>query len=121
MIEGRFIEELPSIPITVAWREAHHIMLAVLDTGFSGDLQLTPEIVNKLGLRVSDLTSVILADGSKLQIPTGLAIAVMEESGKSVQVLISDSTPLVGIGFLSKFGYKAIVDCKHRKVRLQKA
>jgi len=52
--------------------------------------------------------------------PSALAIAVMEDTVEHVDVLISKSNPLAGIGLLSKFGYKAIVDCKHRTVILEK-
>ena len=121
MIQGYFIEELPAFEITVAWKEGIEHARVILDTGFSGDLQLSPSLVDKLGLRASDVTSATLANGERFKIPTTIAIAAMEGSGKPVHILISDSTPLAGIGFLSKFGYKAIVDCKHKKVTLQKA
>ena len=37
-----------------------------------------------------------------------------------IQVLISESMPLAGISFLTKFGYKAIVDCKYRTIALER-
>ena len=49
-----------------------------------------------------------------------LAIAGMEGASNYIQVLISDSMPLVGISFLSKFNYKAAVDCKHKTVMLER-
>ncbi len=37
-----------------------------------------------------------------------------------IDVLISDSMPLAGISFLTKFNYKAIVDCRFKTVNLER-
>ena len=50
----------------------------------------------------------ILDTGFTVEVSTALAIAVMEGAMNYIDVLISDSMPLVGISFLSKFSYKAI-------------
>jgi len=92
----------------------------ILDTGFTGDLQVTPKIAKELGLRVIGVTKTQIANGQIIEIPVALAIAAMEGVKNYIQVLISDSMPLVGISFLSKFGYKAIVDCKYRAITLEK-
>jgi len=55
-----------------------------------------------------------------VQVPIALAIASMEGAVNNIQVLISKSMPLAGISFLTKFSYKAIVDCKKRTVVLEK-
>jgi clan AA aspartic protease len=91
-----------------------------IDTGFTGDLQVTPKIAKELGLRVIGVTKTQIANGQVIEIPVALAIAAMEGVKNYIQVLISDSMPLVGISFLSKFGYKAIVDCKYRAITLEK-
>ncbi|MFH0886669.1 MAG: hypothetical protein V1843_00730 [bacterium] len=61
-----------------------------------------------------------IADGSRVFMPSALALASMEGAVNRVDVLISKSNPLAGIGLLSKFGYKAIIDCKHRTIKLEK-
>ena len=120
MVDGTFLNAVPLIPITIAWRHGAQTSMAVLDTGFSGDLQITPAIAKELGIQKKSVAYATMADGKVHEVPISLAIASMENVGKTVQVLVSEGVVLAGIGFLSKFGYKAIVDCKYRKVMLQK-
>ncbi len=74
-----------------------------------------------LGLEVKGMISMRTANGQISTVPIAHAEASMEGSKNPIQVLISESMPLVGINFLSKFDYKAIVDCKYRTVVLEKA
>ena len=90
----------------------------ILDTGFTGDLQVTPKIAQDLGLQVSGVTQSRIANGQIIAVPTAIAIASMQGINKVVQVLISNSMPLAGISFLTKFGFTASVDCKNRTVAL---
>ncbi len=121
MVQGVFYENIPLINIVVAWGRSVQAPYFVLDTGFTGDLQVTPKIAHELGLEVSGITPARIANGDTVQVPTALAIASMEGAVNYVQVLISESMPLAGISFLSKFSYKAIVDCKYRTIVLEKA
>ncbi|TSC77515.1 MAG: hypothetical protein G01um101424_362 [Parcubacteria group bacterium Gr01-1014_24] len=121
MVSGAFVEDLPFIRVDIAWGQAVQAPFFILDTGFTGDLQVTPKIANELGLDVAGVTTARIANGQIVQVPTALALALMEGEVQSVQVLISESFPLAGISFLSKFGYKAIVDCKNKTVALEKA
>ena len=120
MIKGTITENMPLIQVLVAWGQAVQAPFVIIDTGFTGDLQVTPEIANGLGLKVTGIMSVRIANGQVVEIPTALAIAVMEGAMNYVDVLISDSMPLIGIGFLSKFYYKTTIDCKHMTVNLEK-
>ncbi|KAF0132558.1 MAG: hypothetical protein FD145_1624 [Candidatus Saganbacteria bacterium] len=120
MISGIFYGNTPVISLLVAWGQSVKNQAFILDTGFTGDLQVTPEISKELSLKEGGVERVGIADGSKVFMPSALAIASMEGSSNSVNVLISKGSPLAGIGLLSKFGYKAIVDCKHRTVSLEK-
>ena len=92
----------------------------VLDTGFTGDLQVTPKIARELGLQVVGVTKTQIANGQIVEIPVALAISAMEGAVNYIQVLISESMPLAGISFLSKFGYKTTIDCKYRTVALER-
>ena len=120
MIQGVFVENIPLIKIVVAWGQSIQAPIVVLDTGFTGDLQVTPKIAKELGLSVIGVTKTRIANGEVVDVPTALAISSMEGTNNYIQVLISESMPLAGISFLSKFNYKAIVDCKYRKVALEK-
>ena len=92
----------------------------ILDTGFSGDLQISPKTAEELGLKPSGVEGVRIADGSVVQTPVALAIAALEGNSTVATVLISNGSHLAGIGLLTKLGYKATVDCKYRTVELEK-
>ena len=121
MIKGVFIENMPFVRVVLGWGRLVQAPFVVLDTGFTGDLQVTPRIARELGLVPSGVTPVRLANNQVVNIPTALAIASMEGSVNYIQVLIAESIPLAGISFLSKFFYKAIVNCKYKTVILERA
>lgn len=121
MVSGIFVENVPFIKVVVSWGQSVQAPFVILDTGFTGDLQVTSKIARELNLQVSGVTKAQIANGQVIEVPVALAIAAMEGSVNYVQVLISESMPLAGISFLSKFGYKAIVDCKYRTVALERA
>jgi len=79
---------------------------------YGGLTSNSKKIANELGLQVVGVTKTQIANGQIIEVPVALAIAAMEGAENYIQVLISESMPLVGISFLSKFSYKAIVDCK---------
>jgi len=120
MVSGIFVGNTPLLKVIVAWGQSVQTPFVILDTGFTGDLQVTPKMARELGLQVFGVTKAQIADGQVIDVPVALAIAVMEGAVNYIQVLISNSMPLVGIGFLSKFGYKAMVDCRYRVVMLER-
>lgn len=93
----------------------------VLDTGFSGDLLVTPKMATELGLKTAGVTRARFANGQVMNVRSALALAAMEGVLNYVEVLIVEGIPLVGIDFLTKFGYRAIVDCKYKEVALEKS
>ena len=123
MIKGEFVGKsynVPLVKVLVAWGQAIQTPFFILDTGFTGDLQVTPQISEELGLEVTGVTNVGIANGQIVAVPTALAIASMEGKKDYINVLISNSSPLAGINLLSKFSYKAIVDCKNKTVALKR-
>ncbi len=120
MVNGVFVENIPLIKVIVGWGQSVKAPFFVLDTGFTGDLQVTQKIAKELGLEVVGVTKTQIANGQVIEVPVALAIAAMEGVENYIQVLISESMPLAGISFLSKFGYKATVDCKYRTVALER-
>jgi predicted aspartyl protease len=120
MINGVFVENTPWIKIIIGWNQSVRSPFVILDTGFTGDLQVTPKIAKELNLQISGVTKTQIANGQIINVPVALAIASMEGVKKYIQVLISDSAPLLGISFLTKFFYKALIDCKNRTVVLKK-
>lgn len=47
MIQGVFVEDTPFIKVIVGWGQAVQTPFFVLDTGFTGDLQVTPIIAQE--------------------------------------------------------------------------
>lgn len=120
MLRGEFIENLPCVRVTIGWGQTVQTVTFVLDTGFTGDLQVSHDIARELNLEIMGVIPTKIADGKIVGMPTGVAIASMEGMNNYVEVLISEGTPLLGIGFLTKFGYKAIIDCKVKEVSLER-
>jgi len=120
MVKGFFQGNIPIIKIVVGWGRALQTPFVVLDTGFTGDLQITPKMAQELGLKITGVTKAQIANRETIEVSAALALAAMEDATNYIQVLISESAPLAGISFLSKFGYKAIVDCKYKTVVLER-
>lgn len=120
MLNGVFAENTPFIKVIIGWGRSVQAPFVILDTGFTGDLQVTPKIAGELGLEVVGVTKTQIANGQIVEVPVALAMAAMEGAVNYIQVLISESMPLLGISFLSKFGYKAMVDCKYKTVVLER-
>lgn len=121
MVRGVFSGNIPLIKVEVAWGQSMQAPFVILDTGFTGDLQVTSEMAEELGLEVVGVTKTQIANGQIIEVPVALAIASMEGAVNFIEVLISESMPLAGISFLSKFSYKATIDCKYRTIELERA
>ena len=93
MISGLFLEDTPFMQVFVAWGQAVQATYAVLDTGFSGDLQVTPQMAEELGLEVIGVTEVKIASGEVVAVPAALAMASMEREIQTIEVLIAESMP----------------------------
>ena len=64
MIKGKFINEnVPVVKVTIFSDQAVQTPYFILDTGFTGDLQVTAEIAKELGLEVVSVTRTGMASG----------------------------------------------------------
>ena len=120
MIRGFFIENSPWIQITLASGYAVQRPYFILDTGFTGDLKVTPKIAMELGLKPTGVMPVQSFSGDVEYIQTAVAIVSMEGIANYVHILISDGHLLAGIGFLARFHYRALVNCHNGVIILQK-
>lgn len=121
MVKGKFINDnVPIVKVTIASDRAVQTPYFILDTGFTGDIQVTDKIAKELGLEAVGATKTTIANGETVIVPLSIAYSTMEGKKKVINVLISKSMPLIGISFLSKFDYKAIVDCKNKTVALKR-
>lgn len=121
MIKGYFDGNVPMMSIMVGFGQTAQIPFVVLDTGFTGDLQITPQLAKELGLTITSVEKMKVVDGRIISVPTGFAFVELEGIKKYVHVLISESMSLAGISLLSRFQYKAVVDCKYKTVILEKS
>lgn len=121
MIEGYFDGNVPVVGVTVGSGDVAHVHSVVLDTGFTGDLQITPQLAQDLNLTILLAEKMKVADGRIVIVPTAFAFIELEGIKKYVRVLISESMSLMGISLLSRFQYKAVVDCKYKTVVLEKS
>ncbi|MGH7175244.1 MAG: hypothetical protein ACREGR_02715 [Minisyncoccia bacterium] len=120
MVTGRFGGNVPFVEITLAWSDSVRTEVFTLDTGFTGDLQVTPKVAIELGLQVSGITPVSIANGDRVDTPTAIVLADMEGVTKPVSVLISKGSQLAGIGFLRKFGYRATFSPRSDSIELER-
>ncbi|MDP3883116.1 MAG: hypothetical protein Q8Q48_03625 [Candidatus Staskawiczbacteria bacterium] len=120
MVKGLFRQNTPIVKISIIWGQAIRAPFVVLDTGFTGYLQITHKMAAELGLKPSGVLPVRIPTGQIIKLPTALVFADMEGEKKVVEALIADGLPLLGISFLSKFGYKAEIDCKNKTIILEK-
>ena len=120
MIKGKFIDgDKPVVPAGIAWEQAAQKPYFILDTGFTGDLVLTPQMASDLELEITGMSKAYVASNKIVDLPTATAIAVMEGVQLYVTVFVSEGWPLLGISFLQKFNYKAVVDCRYKTVSLE--
>ncbi len=78
-------------------------------------------MANDLGLKVIGSVPIGMVNGEITNFPAALAIADIEGNQNRTTVIIGEGFPVLGIGTLAKFGYKATIDCKHKIVTLEKA
>lgn len=68
MVHGFFVENTPLIRVGVAWGQAIQTPHFILDTGFTGDLQVTPQIATELGLVPIAVENVQIANGQTVTV-----------------------------------------------------
>ena len=118
MIEGKFIGDYPFIKIIIASSDAIQERYFIIDTGFSGYLQVSSMVAKELNLKQKGVITVRLANGEKADMAMSTIKASIGGKQGLVDVLISDTQPLLGIKFLKTFGCRLILDCKKQKIFL---
>ncbi|MCY3919658.1 MAG: clan AA aspartic protease [Chloroflexi bacterium] len=73
---------------------------AVIDTGFSGFLTVTPALVTELGLRYRSRGWATLADGSEVTFPSYGVAVLWDGQRRYIDADAADTTPLVGMRLL---------------------
>ena len=73
---------------------------AVIDTGFTGFLTVTPALVMELGLSLEGIGRATLADGSEATFPSYDVAVLWEGEPRYVLADGADTTPLIGMRLL---------------------
>jgi len=120
MIRGVVYKNRPFISVIIGWLIGVQEIVALVDTGFTGELKIPLEKVSELGLVVTHTEPVALADDSIVNMPASLVLVSMEGVSKVVNVLIAKGKPILGTGLLKRFGYTLNINFKYGILTLQK-
>lgn len=110
MITGKIVNnQEASIELEVVGTDQLEKIQTIIDTGFSGELTLPGNLIDRLGLpRIGDLP-IILGDGYEVSVEMYLAIVLWHGEERIVQVLrTDDGKPLIGMSLL--YGNRLILD-----------
>ena|SRR3989338_10204225 len=121
MIQGLLRKDnRPAVPLSIGWSLGIQKIVAIVDTGFSGEVKLPPDIAVELGLTPTHVQAVLLANEQIAEVSASLAFVVIEGEKEEVGVLVAKGMPIMGVGLLSRLGFKLTVDFKARTVSLEK-
>lgn len=120
MIKGVVHNNRPLISLIVGWSLGVQEIVALVDTGFTGELKISPLLASQLGLQTTHTEPITLADEKTVDMQASLALVSMEGVANVVSVLISQGTSIVGVGLLRRFGYALNIDFKYNSLTLQK-
>lgn len=120
MIKGVVHNNRPLISLIVGWSLGVQEIVALVDTGFTGELKLSPLLASQLGLQTTHTEPVTLADEKTVDMQASLALVSMEGVANVVSVLISQGPSIIGVGLLKRFGYALNINFKYNFLTLQK-
>ncbi|MBU1179378.1 hypothetical protein KJ885_00350 [Patescibacteria group bacterium] len=121
MVEGIIKQNKPLVQVTVAsWLQGVKDVLALVDTGFTGDLSISKETMEELGLGVRSIKAVTFGDEKVKNMPFSKTSMYVGKRKCDVDVLIAGEKgrAKIGIGLLTKLGFKLEVDYRNDSVRL---
>lgn len=120
MVRGVVYQNKPLVSLVVGWRQSVQEIVALVDTGFTGELKIPPKKVVELGLEITHTEPVSLANEEIAHWGAALAAVSMEGIEHVVDVLVGRGIPLVGVGLLKRFGYSLHIDFPHDTLTLQR-
>ncbi|SRR6266581_306386 len=120
MVLNGYIDERNQlwVRVTVAGQTGQKEIQALVDTGFTGELQLPLIVAVPLGLRLSGVGTFELADGSTSQEMLFAASIQWGTTLRSATVVVANTdTPLMGGGLLH--GYVLLVDFEKKLLTIK--
>lgn len=103
MIRGRLNERLePTVAVEVSngdgvWQTVE----AVLDTGFSGHLTLSQDLIESLGLDYDSQIPMVLADGEDTMVHSYDGFVNWFGQTRRAEIIASEGVPLLGMSLLA--------------------
>lgn len=121
MVKGIIHQNCPLVDVRLAWNVRVQDVVAILDTGFTGDIKVPPEKVNELGLIIDHTESIVLGNNQATDVSASSAYVFLDGMRNLVSVLIAPGEVLVGVGLLKKFGFVLNADFKKNSLILYKS
>ena len=89
------------IPLTIRDVNGHeHLMHAVVDTGFTGNVSLSGATIQMLGLTPVGQVDALLADGSRIRLDVYRTTVIWHGAPRTVDVDCVEGTAMVGMMLL---------------------
>lgn len=76
------------------------VIEAILDTGFSGELSVSTDVVLRLGLKIVDFTQAIIAGGRAIRVPWCFVDLQFAGMSREILALVMNGVPLLGMSAL---------------------
>lgn len=101
MITGKIVDNQEAIiELEIVDANDTEKVEAIIDTGFTGELTLPGDLIDRLGLpRIGELP-ITLGDGNEIDIGLYLGMVLWQGENRIVQVLRTSGKPLIGMSLL---------------------
>ena len=108
----------PKVKIAVGGSRMQMEVAALIDTGFNGYITLPSTIATQLGLELTSVTWVELADGSVIRNSVFSGHATFGGQSQEVEIMLTDSDEaLIGTSLLSN--YQLTIDFVNRTIEIK--
>ena len=93
MVRGDIIDDKPWVKIVIAGDLGVQGLLVKVDTGFTGELKVSGEVADELGLEINYVQPTQYADGRVKDVPVSLAVAEPEKGSANIEVKVVSVKP----------------------------
>ena len=121
MIKGKIHRSCPLVNLQVVWSQTTQDVEAIIDTGFTGEIKVPPQMIDDLGLKVTHTQQVTLGDSRKVDFLASVAYVSLDGIKNLVNVLVAPGDVLIGVELLQKFKMVLNADFKKNSLILYKS
>ena len=109
MITGKIVDnQEATIELEIVDANDTEKVEAIIDTGFTGELILPGDLIDRLGLPQIGELPITLGDGNEIEVGLYLGMVLWHGENRIVQVLRTGGKPLIGMSLL--YGNRLTVD-----------